>query len=126
MRPVFEGKLLSQTDPEGRITRYEYDAEGRMVKTIDAAGNIIETVYDDLDAGCGSCASGDMNQPEQIIYPTFTRTFAYDQRGRKVTETDVLSPTELLVTSYTYDNAGQLKSKTDKKKIENRGQANKK
>jgi YD repeat-containing protein len=49
-----------------------------------------------------------------VIYPTFARIFAYDARGRKVTETDRLSESELNETRYTYDLSGRMTSRTDK------------
>ena len=103
-------KLTSQADPGGNTTQYEYDAERRMVKTIDPAGNPTRMVY--TGDGCSSC-SGTGEKPERIIYPTFEKQFAYDDLGRKLTETDTLSDTEFRTTGFEYDTAGNLIKKTD-------------
>ena len=105
--------MTKQTDAEGKVIRYEYDSEGRLVRTLDGNNNEIAVEYAD-SAGCSSCSDGGTNQPSRVIYPTFEKTFAYDERSRKVSETDVLSDTESYVTGFSYDDAGNLASKTDK------------
>jgi YD repeat-containing protein len=111
-----DNKLAKQTDAEGKVSRYEYDSEGRLVKTLDGNNNEIVVEYeDDSGSGCSSCSGGgSTNQPSRVVYPTFEKTFAYDERGRKVSETDVLSDTESYVTGFAYDDSGNLASKTDK------------
>ena len=111
-----DGKLIKQTDPEGKLVRYEYDNEGREVKTIDGNGNeVAMEYYDSVGGGCPSCAGSSGNsKPSRIIYPTFTKTYTYDVRGKKTAETDVLSASESYTTSFTYDAMGNLVSKTDK------------
>jgi len=107
--------LIKQTDPEGKNVQYEYDNEGRLIRTIDGSGNVIEMEYDDTGAaGCFSCGGGGSSQPSRIIYPTFTREFVYDIRGRKIEGRDVLSEGEIYTTTYEYDPAGNLISQTDK------------
>ena len=84
------------------------------MKTLDGNNNEIAVEYAD-SSGCSSCSGGgSTNQPSRIVYPTFEKTFAYDERGRKVNETDVLSDTESYVTGFAYDVSGNLVSKTDK------------
>ncbi|MBW1751666.1 MAG: RHS repeat protein, partial [Deltaproteobacteria bacterium] len=110
-----DNKLTKQTDAEGKVIRYEYDSEGRLVKTLDGNNNEIAVEYDDdSGSGCSSCSGGGTNQPSRVVYPTFEKTFAYDERGRKVSETDILSDTESYVTGFAYDDSGNLVSKTDK------------
>jgi len=73
--------------------------------------------YDDStsSSGCSTCSSGGgSSQVARIVYPTFTKEFTYDKRGRKTEEVDVLSDTETCSTSYEYDDGGNLVSKTDK------------
>ncbi len=110
-----DNKLTKQTDPEGNVIYYQYDSEGRLIKTIDGNGNEIAMEYDDTSgSGCSSCSGGNTDQPSRVIYPTFSKEYAYDVRGRKTNETDVLSDTESNVTGFAYDASGNLISKTDK------------
>lgn len=39
------GRTLSQTDPAGNITRYEYDAFDRMVRSVLPDGHAVETTF---------------------------------------------------------------------------------
>ncbi|MCP4581005.1 MAG: RHS repeat protein [candidate division Zixibacteria bacterium] len=102
-------------DPEGKKTLYEYDNEGRLRKTMDGAGNEIVVQYDkEPIANCNICPGSGARDPQRIIYPTFSKEFSYDARKRKIAERDVLSESEVHVSSYAYDPAGNLISKTDK------------
>jgi len=112
-----DGKLLRQVDAEGKTINYEYDPDGRLVKTIDGNGNQIDMEYADAGgSGCSSCAAagGASNQPSRISYPTFAKEFLYDKRGRKTVEKDVLSASEVYLTDFDYDPAGNLIARTDK------------
>ncbi|WP_235044059.1 hypothetical protein, partial [Cutibacterium avidum] len=40
------GRLLTSTDPLGRVTRYSYDAAGRVTRRVDGAGASMSWVYD--------------------------------------------------------------------------------
>ncbi|MFH1147302.1 MAG: RHS repeat-associated core domain-containing protein [Pseudomonadota bacterium] len=108
-----DGLKTKETDPEEKAIRYEYDLEGRMVKTIDGNGNEVINEYGDTAGGCASCA-GLRNQPKRTIFPTFTREYNYDRRGRRTEEEDILSGLEEYSTSFTYDTAGNLITKVDK------------
>jgi len=111
-----DGKLVKQTDPEGKEVSYEYDLDGRLVATIDGNGNETRMEYDvTLGASCSSCGgNGGSDRPSRIIYPTFTKEFRYDTRGRKTVELDVLSATETYTNRFAYGAAGNLAAKTDK------------
>ncbi|MFH0731131.1 MAG: hypothetical protein V2B19_32905 [Pseudomonadota bacterium] len=112
-----EGRLLSRTDAEGKTTvRNEYNLFGDLVRTIDGNGNVIENVYSyGGGAGCRSCSGGTGGgNLAKTIYPTFTKQFGYDLRGRKVTETDVLSETETQTSSVEYDVVGNNTAVIDK------------
>ena len=65
---------------------------------------------------CFPCAAagGASNQPSRISYPTFAKEFLYDKRGRKTVEKDVLSASEVYLTDFDYDPAGNLIARTDK------------
>jgi RHS repeat-associated protein len=43
-----EGRLLAQSDFDGRITRYTYDAAGQLVRMVNAAGEAVGYRYDQL------------------------------------------------------------------------------
>jgi len=110
-----DGKIIKQTDPEGKMVRFEYDADGRLSKTIDGSGNAIRMEYDDLeDTECRSCSGAGPEQPSRTIYPTFSKEYKYDVRGRKTEERDILSEKEAYTTHFSYDPSGNLISKTDK------------
>ena len=54
-------------------------------------------------------------QTVRVIYPTFEKEFIYDRRGRKTHERDVLAGAgQEYMTLFSYDDAGNLISKTDK------------
>jgi RHS repeat-associated protein len=108
-----DDNLIKLTDPEGKMARYQYDNEGRLVKAIDGNGNEIAVQYDST-AGCASCGEGSNGQPSKIIFPTFSREYRYDVRGRVIEEKDVLSDTESYTASFAYDIAGNLVSLKDR------------
>ena len=113
-----DGNIVSRTDREGKKTLFEYDPEGRLAKTIDGNGNEIEHVYADYSASsCSSCSSAPSDRPVKTIYPTFAREYAYDERGRKILETDVFAIDGIeqsLETGFAYDPSGNLASQTDR------------
>jgi YD repeat-containing protein len=53
-------------------------------------------------------------QPSRTIFPTFTRDYRYDLLNRKILEQDNLNAADSVATQFTYDNAGNLISKTDR------------
>lgn len=111
------------------ITSTVYDAAGRTVATIDAAGRETRFTYDLRDnllsvtenAADGSCSLAPCNVLTSYAYDragnrisitdanSHTRTFAFDAAGRQVSETDALSQT----TSYSYDRRGRLTFRDD-------------
>lgn len=97
------------------MAQYQYDSEGRLIKTIDGNGNEIVMQYDDASGtDCPSCSGGSTDQPSRIQYATFAKQFAYDVRGKKTQEKDVLSDAEQCTTTFAYDAAGNLVTRTDK------------
>jgi len=70
------GQMIRQTDAEGHVTSFGYDSHGRMTTVTDGNGNVIRTVF-----------SGTGFQPQKMVYPTFTRSMAYDVRNRLTTST---------------------------------------
>ena len=53
---TFDGRVLSQTDAEGRKVQYQYDADGRLSKNVDGNANEIALVYGGDTGGCSSCS----------------------------------------------------------------------
>ena len=110
---TFDGRVLKQTDGEGRTSRYQYDTDGRLSATVDGNGNTIAMAYEGDASGCATCGSGSSgDQPTVIEFPTFTREIKYDGRGRKYAERDLYDD-QILTTRYTYDSTGNLTTKTD-------------
>ena len=112
-----DNNRIREVDQEGKEVNYEYDNEGRLTKTIDGNGNETTVEYAETTLkGCSSCSSGGVyqNYPSKIIYPTFTKRFEYDLRGRKTTEYDVLSDTDEYIARFEYDLAGNLTIQIDR------------
>ena len=111
-----EGRLLSRTDAEGKTTvRNEYNLFGDLIRTTDGNDNVTEHVYNyGGNGGCTSCGSSGTAKLFETIYPTFTKQFGYDLRGRKVSETDVLSDTVTQTSFVEYDAAGNRTAVIDK------------
>ncbi len=109
-----DGRLIRHTDAEGRFKRFEYDTEGRLTQSIDGGGNTVSLEYQRRYDGCSTCsAGGAADKPSRIIFPTFRREYRYDKRGRRTVQKDFLSETEALVSSFEYDPAGNLITRTD-------------
>ncbi|WP_186376321.1 RHS repeat-associated core domain-containing protein, partial [Hyella patelloides] len=104
------GLMDTMTDPEGRVTDYEYDLFGRLISTTYALGTADEaTVTYEYDAAGNQTAITDENG---------NRTeFEYDALNRiiKITEADPdgAGALESPITTFDYDAAGNLISTTD-------------
>ncbi|MEW6486934.1 MAG: Ig-like domain-containing protein, partial [Thermodesulfobacteriota bacterium] len=92
------GSLISQTDEEGRTTRYHYDELNRLVRFVDAAGHEVSFAYDARD---NCIALTDANG--------HTTWFEYDRNDRLVRREQPLGQE----TRYAYDAEGQLIERTD-------------
>lgn len=132
------GNKISQTDAEGRVTRWEYDAMGRETarvlpegqretKSYDAAGELIE--HTDFNGRTTRYEYDTMGRVERVDYPADvdlgfqynaagerivvtdgrgTSTAEFDQHGRIVQARDADGG----LIEYTYDAAGNLLSRT--------------
>ncbi|WP_418391867.1 RHS repeat-associated core domain-containing protein [Victivallis lenta] len=93
------GRMISQTDPNGKISRTEYDAAGRVLKTTDAAGGTVVNTYDQA----GNILTRTVaNDPSAQV-----TAYTYDRRNLQLTET--LNPGETgfeRVTQSVYDSRG--------------------
>ena len=92
------GRLTQVTDPNGVITKFGYDANGRVLYTEDSAGKRITNAYDAL--GNLLTVTNALNQ---------VTTYTYDHRNRVLTVTDPLGA----ATSHTYDHNHNLLTLTD-------------
>jgi YD repeat-containing protein len=104
------GNLVAATDPRGAayVTRYTYDAQGRitriekpLVSPLGNPGVAVEvSTYD---------AAGKLLTQTDPRGEGFVRSYTYDARGRVATTTDPAGN----VTTYTYDEAGNLLRRVD-------------
>jgi RHS repeat-associated protein len=101
------GSVTSATAPDGSITRYEYDALGRLVAQIAppqvAGGEPRRSTFDWTDAGQLS-ATVDAAGRRQ--------SWTYDKRGQQATASSWHENTEF-TTSYTRDAAGRITGTSD-------------
>ncbi len=115
-----QGDLITHTDPEGNSTRFkynfshglleirdprgnvparnEYDAEGRLIATIDTKGNRVELIHD-------VAGQREIRRDRNGNVTVST----YDDKGNLTSETDPLGNT----TTHTYDDRGNELSITD-------------
>jgi RHS repeat-associated protein len=91
------GRVISLTDANGHVTRYEYDAAGDRTSVTDARGNVTSTSY---------------TEDRQVDTVTDANThatfYAYNADGQVASRTDANNRT----TSYGYDHADRLTSVT--------------
>lgn len=123
-RPRYEyrydeaGNQVSQKDPLGHITRYEYDGLNRRIATVLPLGQRSTTAYDRVgNVAATTDFNGDTivfryDERNQLIrkdYPdgTFV-TFTYTLTGQRATSTDARG-----VTRWTYDERDELLSRID-------------
>jgi RHS repeat-associated protein len=92
------GELTQVTDPNGIVTNFSYDSDGRTLTSTDALGNVTTYTYD---------AVGNRLTGKNPLNQTFSYT--YDYRNRITSVTD---PTAA-VTAYTYDGNSNLLTTTD-------------
>lgn len=97
------GRLVSSTvDPSGLAltTRFELDAEGRTLKVIDPNGIVTRYEYDSL----GRRTAEITDDGDSVSDLKLTRTYAYDAAGRLAWSTDWAGARTL----YAYDDANRL------------------
>ena len=117
------GQLDIITDALGRLTDYDYDVYGNLVKTISAKGTIDEAVeqYQYDLAGNQTASIDALERKTNYIYNSTnmllqsidalggTTTYNYDKMGHQTSLTDALGR----VTKMTYDSRGRLVGTTD-------------
>lgn len=106
------GRLTSTTDPEGVVTRYGYDIEGRVTQTttgaaLGAPDRTTTTVYD--AQGRVVQVTGPLSDDPDENPVQSHQVFTYDTAGRLVARIDgnPAVSTERLMTSFHYDTTGR-------------------
>jgi YD repeat-containing protein len=128
------GRLISKLEPNGEDgvgnkTLYYYNAEGKLTYTINALGEVSQTVYNSFDqvaetrryhtriaattlagltGGADSAVTSALSAINAGGYSSVQS--AYDQAGQLISTTDELTNTN----SRTYNAFGELNSRTDK------------
>ncbi|MCQ0002989.1 polymorphic toxin-type HINT domain-containing protein [Streptomyces sudanensis] len=97
------GQLTRLQEPSGAVTQFGYDAAGREVRRTDGMGRTSAKIYDQL---------GQLVQ-DQDLDPANNQLrkvgYTYDKAGNLVTSTNPLNRT----TTYTYDAMNRLTSQTE-------------
>ncbi|MCP4582935.1 MAG: RHS repeat protein, partial [candidate division Zixibacteria bacterium] len=107
------GHLYQTIDAEGKRDWKRYDEKGRIVEHFDDAYNFTKMEYG-AGSGCSSCVGSNFDKLSRINYPTFSKRFYYDKRGRKIEEQDILNGAGVYSTQYSYDATGNLWKVIDK------------
>ena len=116
------GLIQSVTDQNGNTTSYKYNASGQVTEEKDSNQKTIQYSYDekgdlisvrDKNGNVTEYTYNEMGLQEKVIVrdgeQTYTTQTFYDNLGR----TDYVIDTEGGVTSYDYDCAGNITSRTD-------------
>jgi RHS repeat-associated protein len=107
------GHVLTKKNELGKVWTYAYDEFGRVLTATDPIGR--KTTYGYSiggSSGCGSCSVD--NKPTSIVTPSGQITLiGYDAEFRKISETVGAGGSDAATTTYAYDNAGNMISKTD-------------
>ena len=96
------------TNPNQQVTLFGYDAAGRRT-SITSGGILTKFTYDNRDLMLSQVV--DPNPQGQSGHLTLTTTYAYDELGRRITETNPRQES----TTYGFDDAGRMTSITDAK-----------
>lgn len=96
------GRKIKDIDPLGRVTRYVYDEIGRRMQTFFADGTSTSTFYDALGRST-------IEQDQAGV----RTAFGYDLLGRLTSVTNAMETPSQTVTTYSYNEAGQLLGQQD-------------
>ncbi|MGW0063954.1 LamG-like jellyroll fold domain-containing protein [Streptosporangium sandarakinum] len=113
------GDLAEQTSPSGLVTKFSYDAVGRMLTRTEVSeahptGATTTFTYDGLGRMLTQTGPGVKNEVTNVTH-TAKVTYTYDADGNKLTETlsDLTGGDPERVTTYTYDASGRVETVTD-------------
>ena len=96
------GNRTSLTDPVGNTTTFDYDAENRLIRETDPLSNFTTFDYD-----------GNDNRVEIVDRNGRRRTFDYDLLNRMSAERWWDGPAEIHTISFAYDLVGNLLAESD-------------
>lgn len=110
------GDVISQTDQKNQTITLSYDAQGRRWKRVTSnaadGNNLTDTwTYDATSNGYGQLASESRSTSNGTATP-FSRSFAYDSRGRLTTRTTTIASKGYPETTV-YDAYGRIKAQQD-------------
>ncbi|MBB6344345.1 RHS repeat-associated protein [Nonomuraea muscovyensis] len=118
-RYTASGDLAEQTDPEGLVTKLDYDTLGRLVASTqvsDAHPDGVKTTftYDGLSRPVTQTEPGVKNEITDVTHTKRT-TLTYDADGNKRSEkiSDLTGGDAERATVYTYDPLGRVETITD-------------
>ena len=101
------GRVIEKKDAEGQIVKTTYDTFGRKTSVEDSSGNKITFNYK-------NDGTTPLRRAESIQYPTFSRHFKYDNRGRVAKVYNKIEDDQmLLIADIKYSKTGQRVSVTD-------------
>ncbi|MFE0642169.1 LamG-like jellyroll fold domain-containing protein [Streptomyces sp. NPDC058877] len=122
------GEPVTVTAPAAGVTRFSYDGLGRTTETTDAANRKTQFVFDGLDNiietkdyGNGATVlrttkatyDQDGNQVSMTGPTGSSSTFTYDALGQMVKQTEKVSETDAITTTFGYDANGNRTRLTD-------------
>jgi RHS repeat-associated protein len=122
------GEIVSLSDPVGGSTKFGYDGLGRQIETVDGTGRRTTSRHDPLgnvtgttDYGTGTTAlrstsvefDADGNRTAVTSATHARTTYAYDALGRMTRQTEPVTTTESITTTFGYDAAGNRTRLTD-------------
>ena len=115
------GRVTSETNYEGTVTKYVYNDVGQLISTTRALGTsearTTATRYDflgrvtrELSAEGAARITSSMSQSDiEDIWERYGVTYEYDQAGRRISATSRPNDEQTNVTRYFYDNDGRLR-----------------
>ena len=109
-------RITSVTDPEGHTSANNtYDTQGRVISQTDADGKLLSFSYDTLPHGSPTPTNYITTMTRQMVPGDSSKdevtVFTYDNTYRLISELDANGKT----TSFTYDAAGNRDSVTDRR-----------
>ncbi|WP_430498449.1 LamG-like jellyroll fold domain-containing protein [Micromonospora trifolii] len=122
------GDPLTVTDGANNVSRYEYDSEGRTTKTIRPDGSYASVTYDRADRATRTAEysptgtllseqSARYDRAGNMVASTDARrttvTYEYDATGVVTKETQPISASDSIVTTFGYDLEGNRTRFTD-------------
>ena len=107
------GRLKSTTDAEGFVESYVLNAFGNRTSVTNKLGGVTTNTFDDRGLLLSeTLPMASVNSAGTTIASTVTNSFAYDSRGNRISMTEAAGLAEQRITTYTYDKADRLISKS--------------